>query len=132
MYCNLHKKHDVRNVNFLLQWIKGEDVKNKFGITYPHTVHCIPSGDVMICTLGDSEGNAAGNFYVIDGKTFELREKWNKGTEQIKGHDFWYQPRINIMISTELGAPNKFTKGFFADDLANGTIITISQLSSID
>ena len=39
-----------------------------------------------------------------------------KGTwssEETKyGYDFWYQPRLNVMVSSEWGAPKAFFKGF--------------------
>ena len=75
----------------------------------------------MISTLGDVDGNAKGNFFLLDGKNdFELKELWNKGDEDIMGHDFWYQPRHNIMVSSEFGAPNKLFKGFTLDDVKHG------------
>ena len=103
-----------------MQFVKGSVIRGKYDVSYPHTVHCIPSGDVMIHTLGNAEGDAKGNFYLLDGKTFEPKGLWNSGKENIMGHDFWYQPRFNIMISTELGAPKKFSQGFAATDLALG------------
>ena len=107
---------------FFLQFIKGKEIKDKYDCTYPHTVHCIPSGEVMIHTLGNKDGDAKGNFYLLDGQTFDLKGLWSEGVakEKIMGHDFWYQPRHNIMISTELGAPKKFSKGFDPADMAKG------------
>lgn len=104
----------------IIHFVKGSVIRGKYDVSYPHTVHCIPSGDVMIHTLGNAEGDAKGNFYLLDGKTFEPKGLWNSGKENIMGHDFWYQPRFNIMISTELGAPKKFSQGFAATDLALG------------
>ncbi|XP_055341592.1 methanethiol oxidase-like [Paramacrobiotus metropolitanus] len=104
----------------LIKQIKGKDIAEKYNVSYPHTVHCIPSGDVMIHTLGNAQGDARGAFYLLAGNTFEPKGLWNSGTEAIKGHDFWYQPRHNIMISTEFGAPNKFTKGFDIKDVEAG------------
>ncbi|OWA54208.1 Selenium-binding protein 1 [Hypsibius exemplaris] len=106
----------------MIKFIKGKEIKDKFDLTYPHTVHCIPSGEVMIHTLGDKDGNAKGGFFLLDGQTFEPKGLWNHEPpkEKIMGHDFWYQPRHNIMISSELGAPNKFSKGFDPADMAKG------------
>ena len=36
------------------------------------------------------------------------------------GYDFWYQPRFNVMISTEWGEPKALTKGFKVEDLQAG------------
>lgn len=100
--------------------MKGAEIAEKYDVAYPHTIHCIPNGDVMVHTLGDAKGNGKGSFYLLDGTTFEPKGLWNTGQEDIKGHDFWYQPRQNMLISTEFGAPNKFTKGFDPADVAKG------------
>ena len=35
-------------------------------------------------------------------------------------YDFWYQPRHNMMVSTEWAAPNTFMLGFDLEDVAKG------------
>jgi selenium-binding protein 1 len=35
-------------------------------------------------------------------------------------YDFWYQPRHNMMVSTEWAAPNTFMPGFDLEDVAKG------------
>ena len=35
-------------------------------------------------------------------------------------YDFWYQPRHNVMVSSELGAPKTYVPGFNLDDVAAG------------
>ena len=37
--------------------ISGSSIAEQFNLTYPHTVHCIPSGQVMISYMGDAKGN---------------------------------------------------------------------------
>lgn len=50
---------------------------------------------------------------LLDGETFEVKGTWEKpGGEAPMGYDFWYQPRHNIMVSTEWAAPNVFKDGF--------------------
>lgn len=61
----------------------------------------------------------AGQFVLIDGTTFELKDVWGK-TSAPFGYDFWYQPRHNVMISTEWGAPWALRKGFKPQDVADG------------
>lgn len=39
----------------------------------PHTSHCLPSGEIMISILGDVNGEAKGNFILIDGKTYKVK-----------------------------------------------------------
>ena len=47
---------------------------HKFGCSSPHTSHCLADGDIMISTMGDGpEGNAKGDFVLIDGKTFKIK-----------------------------------------------------------
>jgi len=36
------------------------------------------------------------------------------------GYDFWYQPRHNVMISTEWGAPQRIKNGFDPQHVADG------------
>ncbi len=42
------------------------------GVSSLHTAHCLADGNIMISTMGDPEGNARGNFVVIDGKDFKV------------------------------------------------------------
>ena len=37
-------------------------------------------------------------------------------------YDFWYQPRKNMLVSSEFGAPNAFEHGFDLDDVAAGPL----------
>ena len=38
---------------------------------------------------------------------------WEKSGQSTPfGYDFWYQPRHNVMISSEWGEPNTLLKGF--------------------
>ena len=57
---------------------------------------------------------------LIDGKDFKLKEKWEKGKSAPFGYDFWYQPRHNVMISSEWGAPSVFKKGFDGEHVKQG------------
>lgn len=42
---------------------------HELGLSAPHTSHCIPTGEVMISTMGDGPaGNAQGQFVMLDGK----------------------------------------------------------------
>lgn len=50
---------------------------------------------------------------LLDGETFEVKGTWEKpGGAAPMGYDFWYQPRHNVMVSTEWAAPNVFKDGF--------------------
>ncbi len=57
---------------------------------------------------------------LLDGKTFDVQGSWEKGSAAKYNYDFWYQPRHNVMISSEWGAPFAFKKGFHLQDLERG------------
>ena len=61
-----------------------------------------------------------GGFVILDGKTFDVKGRWENGSPAPMGYDFWYQPRFNVMISTEWGAPRALTKGFKVEDVTAG------------
>ena len=44
----------------MLQVIEPAEVKEKLGLSTPHTSHCLGSGEIMISAMGDAEGNAKG------------------------------------------------------------------------
>lgn len=75
-----------------------------------HTTHCLGSGEIMISAMGSKEGEAKGGFLLLDDK-INVKGTWTP-TETSFGYDYWYQPRINIMVSTGWGAPKAFSKGF--------------------
>jgi len=43
----------------------------------PHTVHCLPDGQIMLSMLGDREGNGPGGFLLLDSK-FEIAGRWER------------------------------------------------------
>ncbi|KAK9688414.1 56kDa selenium binding protein (SBP56) [Popillia japonica] len=85
---------------------------HEFNCATPHTTHCLPTGEIMISTMGDVNGNARGNFILIDGKTYKTKGTWIKGKEAKFNYDYWYQPYFDVMISSEWGVPKVFKKGF--------------------
>lgn len=44
----------------LLQVTEPKDIHTKCDLGYFHTSHCLPSGEVMVSSLGDPEGNGKG------------------------------------------------------------------------
>ena len=65
--------------------------------------------------------NLSGGFVILDGKTFDVKGRW-EGEKQAAplGYDFWYQPRHNVMISSEWGVPSAIVQGFKVEDVAAG------------
>ncbi|XP_078601728.1 methanethiol oxidase-like [Branchiostoma floridae x Branchiostoma japonicum] len=89
------------------------ELLEKVRLANPHNTHCLASGEVMISTIGDPCGNGRGGFILLDGDTFELKGTWCEEEDNTEfGYDFWYQPRHNVMISTEWGHPKLFQHGF--------------------
>ena len=57
---------------------------------------------------------------MLDGISFEPVGVWNKEDVE-QGYDFWYQPKCNVMVSSEFGVPNDFMKCFDPADVAKGS-----------
>ncbi|KAI0530725.1 hypothetical protein KFK09_000273 [Dendrobium nobile] len=101
--------------------VEPEDIVRETGLAYPHTSHCLASGDILVSCLGDKDGNAAGSGFLLLDSDFNIKGRWEKpGHSPLFGYDYWYQPRHNTMISTSWGAPSAFSKGFNLDHVANG------------
>ena len=101
--------------------IEPEELVRETGLTRPHTVHCMPGENIVIAMLGDADGNAAGGFAVLDARTFEVKGRWeNGGAHPSFNYDFWYQPRRNVLVSSEFGEPNAYEPGFDLEDVAGG------------
>jgi selenium-binding protein 1 len=100
--------------------IEPEEVIRKSKLTAPHTVHCLADGRIMISMLGDENGDAPGGFLILD-EEFKVRGRW--GADEIGmryNYDFWFQPRHNVMVSSEWGAPKTVRRGFKPDDVKAG------------
>jgi methanethiol oxidase len=101
--------------------IEPRELAEKTGYTRPHTVHCLPGDNVVISMLGDRDGRGAGGFAVLDARTFEVKGRWeDDGPLPPFNYDFWYQPRQNVLASSEFGEPNAYEQGFDIDDVAAG------------
>src|SRR5262245_45455467 len=105
----------------LTKVIEPKEIIEKTKLTAPHTVHCLADGRIMISMLGNENLDGPGGFLLLDDK-FEIAGRWEK--DDLKGmrynYDFWYQPRHNVMVSSEWGAPNTTRPGFKLDDVKAG------------
>lgn len=100
--------------------IEPETIAKKTDLSTPHTVHCLADGTIMLSMLGDSKGKAPGGFLIL-GDDFEPRGRWEASTTGMKfNYDFWYQPRANVMLSSEWAAPTTFRAGFKPEDIQAG------------
>ena len=57
---------------------------------------------------------------LIDGKDFTLKGNWETCEPAPFGYDFWYQPRHNVMISTEWGDWWAIKTGFHPEHVDKG------------
>ncbi len=97
--------------------IEPEEIKARTNLSAPHTVHCLANGQMMISMLGDADKNGPGGFLLLD-EDFNLAGRWEqKAAGQVYNYDFWYQPRHNVMISTEFAAPKTYEPGFNLEDV---------------
>jgi methanethiol oxidase len=100
--------------------IEPEEVFQKADLSAPHTVHCRADGKIMISMLGNSRGEGPGGFLLLD-QDFRIAGHWEKSTDGMEfNYDFWYQPRHNVMVSSEWGAPNTIKSGFNPEDVKAG------------
>ena len=99
--------------------IEADEIIKKTGLSAPHTVHCLGK-EIIISMLGDAEGEGPGGFLTMD-QDFNVTGRWEAGLDGMKfNYDFWYQPRHNVMVSSEFGAPNAFFSGFKLEDVTSG------------
>ena len=101
--------------------VEPEELVRATGLTRPHTVHCMPGDNVVISMLGDADGNGTCGFAVLDARTFEVKGRWeNGGPRPGLNYDFWYQPRQNVLASSEFGEPTAYEPGFDPEHVAAG------------
>ena len=65
-----------------------------------------------------------GGFLLVDGEKFTVEGVWENGDAAPMGYDYWYQPRHNVMMSTEWGFPKNIKSGFNPQDVADGRLIS--------
>ena len=102
----------------LTRVIEPEEVY-EYDLSAPHTVHCIPDGEILISMLGDADGELPGGFLELN-DDFEIEGRWDPPGEIEFNYDFWYQPRHNVMVSTEWAAPKTYYPGFDLEDVEAG------------
>jgi selenium-binding protein 1 len=100
--------------------IEPEEIVEKTNLSAPHTVHCLPDGHIMLSMLGDRDGAGPGGFLLLT-DDFEIAGRWEKNTGKMRfNYDFWYQPRHNVMVSSEWAAPATVRNGFDLKDVEAG------------
>ena len=101
--------------------IERDEIVRATGLTRPHTVHCMPGENIVVSMLGDANGDAPGGFAVLDARSFDVLGRWETDRNGVQfNYDFWYQPRKDVLASSEFGAPTAYEKGFDIEDVAAG------------
>jgi selenium-binding protein 1 len=102
----------------LYKVIDGARIKAETNLSAPHTVHCL-GPNIIISMLGDAQGNAPGGYLHLN-EDFEIVGRWENDLGGMKfNYDFWYQPRHNVMVSSEWAAPNTFMPGFDLEEVGH-------------
>lgn len=58
---------------------------------------------------------------MLNANSWTVEGEWGaNGQVAPMGYDYWYQPRQNVMISTEWGFPAAIKGGFNPQDVADG------------
>jgi selenium-binding protein 1 len=92
----------------------------EYDLSAPHTTHCIPDGQILISMLGDADGELPGGFLQLDESDFSVVGRWDPPGEIEMNYDYWYQPRRNVMVSSEWAAPKTYYPGFDLEDVEAG------------
>ncbi len=104
----------------IIKVIEPDEIVRKTKLTAPHTVHCLADGRIVISMLGDEKLAGPGGFLVLD-EEFKIVGRWEASTAGMNyNYDFWYQPRHNVMVSSEWAAPATTRPGFKIEDVKAG------------
>ena len=112
--------------------IEPHELVDKTGYTRPHTVHCMPGDNIVVSMLGDRHGGGAGGFAVLDARTFEVKGRWEDSGELPPfNYDFWYQPRKNVLASSEFGEPNAYESGFAVGSPLGAAVMNATPVANL-
>ncbi|OPJ85211.1 selenium-binding protein 1-like [Patagioenas fasciata monilis] len=86
------------------------------------------------CYLNVPRQLPCGGFVVLDGHNFEVKGNWENECEAHPcGYEFWFQPCLDVLISSSGIAPRIVVEGFCPDDYKKGVFghhIYVWNLSS--
>lgn len=64
--------------------VEPADILEKTGLAYPHTSHCLASGDLLVSCMGDKDGNAKGSGFLLLDSNFEVKGRYRSFTLSIE------------------------------------------------
>jgi len=102
-----------------LETVVEPEAIREYDLSGPHTVHCIPDGEILISMTGNADGELPGGFLALNDR-FEIEGRWDPPGEIEFNYDFWYQPRHDVMVSSEWAAPTTYQPGFDMADVEAG------------
>lgn len=53
--------------------VEPEEIASKTNLAFPHTSHCLGSGDILVSCLGDPEGKAEGAGFLLLDSEFNVK-----------------------------------------------------------
>ena len=118
-----HRRHaDGRAAPKLHKVIEPEEIVEKTNLSAPHTVHCLPDGQIMISMLGDAEGNGPGR---VPAAGRELRRRGPLGERHRRDE---VQLRLLVPAAAQrhglqrVGRPEHLPGRLRSDDVADGQV----------
>lgn len=60
----------------LYKVVQPDDVIQKTGLAFPHTAHCLASGEILVSYLGDKDGNAEGSGFLLLDSDFNVKGRY--------------------------------------------------------
>lgn len=104
----------------IVKIIEPEEVAEKSGYAFLHTVHCGPDG-VYVNALGNPEGDGPGGILRLDHETFEIEGAWEKERgDQYLAYDFAWHLGHDTVVTSEWATPNMLPGGLDPEILLAG------------
>jgi len=60
----------------LYKYVDPKEIADKTGLAFPHTAHCLATGEILVSCLGDEEGNAKGNGFLLLDSDFNIKNRY--------------------------------------------------------
>lgn len=71
--------------------VEPDEIYQKTGLAFPHTSHCLASGDLLISCLGDKDGKAEGNGFLLLDENFNVKGRYDYFSNEYKAEYFKFK-----------------------------------------